>query len=299
MKNKTSPFHRILLILSAAALTACLLITPLPSPVNAAVPFTEHSDRLTLLDGAGNEMFVTDCWVLKNSDDDYSMWYSHSKTDYSLNAISQELKNILTDEIVSSVIALDLDSLLDSLAESDVAALYGLLEDSASVIGYATSNDGIDWTGVNPEVITAGNGGAWNHAVSPCVVKENGSFHMWYARTTQNLSQSNLSTILNNLGGSDGERKTALLNLLSAGETVIAHATSADGVNWTVVNLEEISSDSSGSWAAVADPSVVANASDDYEIWYTQWQTDITSGELDAILGAIGAFAVDESWLRR
>ena len=114
-------------------------------------------------------------------------------------------------------------------------------------IGYATSNDGIDWTRYsgNP-VLTWGPSGNWDdEAVYAAHVLLNGVYHMWYS-------------------GSDGV------------EYEIGYATSSDGISWTkhlanpvITTGPEGSFDSEG-----ADYPCVVLDGNTYKMWYVGESAD-------------------------
>jgi predicted GH43/DUF377 family glycosyl hydrolase len=88
-------------------------------------------------------------------------------------------------------------------------------------IGYATSDDGINWTKYagNP-VMGIGAGGAWDsNEIGPnCVIKDNDEYKMWY-------------------GGSEGNHSQ------------VGYANSSDGINWTrYANNPVLKIGASGAW---------------------------------------------------
>lgn len=118
----------------------------------------------------------------------------------------------------------------------------GRSNSSQQLIGYATSNDGIDWTQyINNPVLNTGNTGEWDEleVTQPTVIKIGSIYHMWY--------EGNSNTI---------ER--------------IGYTSSTDGINWTkgdnnpVLNLG-----SAGSWDEVHvwGPAAL-NDGNSIRVWY-------------------------------
>ena len=111
-------------------------------------------------------------------------------------------------------------------------------------IGYATSNYGITWThyASNP-VLTSGASGSWDDygVYGPCVIKEGGTYKMWYT-------------------GYSASSKVAQ----------IGYATSTDGSSWTKHSSNPVLTiGSSGKWdeAGVGAPSVIKDGST-YKMWF-------------------------------
>jgi len=265
------------------------------SSSQAAVPFTKYSGELTLKNGLENELYVTNTWVVKDGGA-YQMWYTHARTDLSLSDIADGLNNILTADIINNIADLDIDSLLNNISGVDLDALYDFLNATATVIGYATSSDGITWTVVDTEAFSGSGGGVWDSVAAPCVVKnDTNDYEMWYTHSESTLTKTQLGDILTNLGGTQQDRKDAITALLQSMSTVIGYSTSTDGISWTVENDQVLDSGSSGIWDSVATPSVVKTGSS-YEMWYSHGETDVTEQDLDDILSDINNFGIDELW---
>ena len=203
----------------------------------------------------------------------YKMWYTNSKTDLT----QVKLQSILTD-------------LGNSDPDVVKAAILDLYDGTSTVIGYATSDNGADWTPVNPEVF-AGSNSVFGSVGAPCVIKDDATYKMWYTRAKTDLTQASLQTILDdirNFGIND------LLGLLDGTSTVIGYATSPDGLDWTVQN-DEAHAGSGAAWDSVADPSVVKTDSA-YEMWYTNGTTDLTATDLPTLLDEIIELNLTDLW---
>ncbi len=269
----------------------------LPSPV-AAVPWEKHTGNVTLLEEGLKEWGVVDAWVIKDGPTSYKMWYTHAKTNLSITGIATALKatlpGTLFSSIVDDIVHLDLNALLTDLSGIDSGALYDFLNTTSTVIGYATSSDGVDWTVVDAEVL-AGGGGVWDSVGAPNVVKtDNSTYEMWYTQVSANITQGYLETILTGLGGNVTARKDAILSLLSATSTVISYATSVNGTSWTPVSSGVLTGDSGGIWDSVTHPNVVKTDNSTYEMWYTLVSTNITQGYLETILTNVGTLTMSD-----
>ncbi|MCJ7763952.1 MAG: hypothetical protein MUO90_02180, partial [Dehalococcoidales bacterium] len=161
MINATGLKVRTVTILSTISV-AILLLTSLFPLVYAAVPWIKDPGELSLQEGTADELFVIDSWVVKNSDTDYEMWYTHSRADMNISELAGNITAILSDDLISALINLDLAVLLDEMAVIDPASLWNFMTATTTVIGYATSPDGIVWDveEENHEVL-AGTAGEW------------------------------------------------------------------------------------------------------------------------------------------
>jgi len=240
-----------------------------------------------VLAGSSNNTLdsVGDPCVIKNSDTDYQMWYTRAMTD-------------LTETT--------LDTILADIANFGIADLLAILDGTSTVIGYATSNNGVTWTVPDSQVLPETSGGAWDSVADPSVVKTDTSYEMWYTNVNTNLVEANLHTLASVIDGWDivGLWTTlknegladfivdlvaldldTIKNVLSDTSTVIGYATSGDGTNWTVQNSQHLVGSSITPWCGVAAPSVVRTG-DRYEMWYTEGIGELTwQNLLDLLFG--------------
>ncbi len=279
------------------ALTIVLMVS-LVSLVQAAVPWTKYLSPLSLLNGANNELYVMDAWVVKNGPNDYQMWYTHGKTGLYISQIAGYLRDILNDNIVNDIADQNLEQLLNDISLLDANArdaLWGFLSNISTVIGYATSNNGTDWTVVNSQVL-AGGGAGWDSVGFPCVINDGGTYKMWYTHTKTSLTRPEFDSILTDLGSTDqATRKAAILNLTDSTATTIGYTTSADGINWAAETPTTGLDQSGNLWDSVATPCVI-NDGGTYKMWYTKASTSLTGTDLDNYLANIGTFGSDELW---
>ena len=203
--------------------------------------------------------------VIKD-DATYKMWYTRAKADLS----RAEFKDILSD--------------LDGDVATRKAAIIDLLDSIGTVIGYAESVNGEDWTEVNPEVLGSG-GTALSSVGAPCVIKNDAAplYEMWYTHGKTDLTEADLENYLSGIGGFDMDD---LMDILNVSATVIGYATSPDGENWTVEDPDALPGDTAA-WDSVGTPSVVKTGSS-YEMWYTHIKTDLTKDDLEEIKHEIG-----------
>ena len=237
--------------------------------------------------------------VIRNSATDYEMWYTHAQKDLSISDIVDVVKALNLDNLVSDIANLDLAQFLSHLSDlaADVSAVEDLLDGISTVIGYATSTNGINWT-VEDFPVLAGSGAAWDSVGAPCVIKESDtSYKMWYTRAKTSLTQANLQTILNNIASTNTTtRKNAILDLLDSTSSVIGYATSDNGASWTVQNSEVLPGSSSSVWDSVADPCVIKNSDTDYEMWYTNVKTNLVEANLHTLASVIDGWDIAGLW---
>lgn len=130
--------------------------------------------------------------------------------------------------------------------------------DGKANIGYAISNDGINWVKYagNPIIVTGIN--TWDsiYVQDPHVIKEGNEYHMWY-------------------GGGDNDTYYS---------QQVGYATSQDGINWIKSPLNPIlTRGNTGDWDEIlaSFPSVL-NDSGNYKMWYTGRNLDpLPVGSLD------------------
>ena len=276
---------------------AILLLTSLFPLVHAAVPWTKNPGDVYLKeDVIYDELFVINSWVIKNSDTDYEMWYTHSRAEMTVTELATSITTILSDNLISALTNLDLAGLLTEMAAIDAAYLWNFMTSSTTVIGYATSSDGINWSVVDDQVL-AGTPGAWENYGAPCVIKDGGTYEMWFTHSDAVLDQTSLATYFGNLDDPDPTVvRDAIIALMNCTSSAIGYATSSDGMDWGTPQLNAFDYSSGGIWDMVVTPCVIKNASNDYAMWYTYAETSLTADYLDTILDPvnIGSFDANE-----
>ncbi|MFC2026564.1 hypothetical protein ACFLUX_01145 [Chloroflexota bacterium] len=300
MRNATGLKVRTIAILSTISV-AILLLTSLFPLVYAAVPWTKDPGELSLKeDVIYDELFVIDSWVVKNSDTDYEMWYTHSRTDMGISQLESNITAILSDGLISALISLDLAGLLDEMALINPTDLWNFLTATTTVIGYATSTDGMNWNVVDDEVL-AGTAGEWENFGAPCVIKNDvDDYEMWFTHSADtSLTADNIDDILLDLGSTDTATvRDAMIALINSTSSTIGYATSSNGIEWGTPTPSVFGDSGGGVWDIVAAPCVIKNGTDDYEMWYTYADTSLNTDDLDTILHPdnIGDFDSGDLW---
>jgi len=314
----------------AVVLGLSLILVPVlnrTSPAEAVVSWTKGANPV-FSDGVVSGA----AYVIYDSDEGiYKMWYTHVTTDLDKidglidDILALTLGNLINDirnldfRAIADNDAANLKNVIDYLEGLTVAELEALLVGTGSIISYATSPDGINWTpdtANNP--VLEGTAGAWDkyYVGAPSVIK-NGpdDYEMWYTGGTMDLaaveallddlsllSAANISTILGDIVDLDiaafisdvraARGDTYLLDLIvdlidvinSAG-VAVGHATSPDGIAWTK-DANPVLEGTAGAWDryGVGAPSVIKIGVNAYEMWYTGYEIDYTTllGLLDA-----------------
>ncbi len=155
---------------------------------------------------------ATPC-VIKHSDTDYEMWYTHLTTDLnetSFTDLMNEIKALETDilGLIDTYTSEGLDAFLTALKSflgdpdedppiiGDIDPILPYLANTSARIGYATSGDGEAWTEQDPTALTGSGGSPWSSVASPCVVYENGVYEMWYTQGVDYPSAQNFVSLM-------------------------------------------------------------------------------------------------------
>jgi len=227
---------------------------------------TESGGEWTFMDSVN-----TPC-VIKDGDT-YKMWYTTANS----TLTEGDLEDILTD-------------LGDPDTEVISDAIADLLDSFHTAIGYATSNDGANWTIQDPQVF-AGTGGEWtlmNSVGSPSVIKDGDTYKMWYTAANTTFTQSDLDDLLDDLGNVGMDE---LRDILGCSTIVIGYATSGDGLSWTVQEPRVLPADN-GLFHSFTDPCVIKSGST-YRMWYTNADTDLLAGIAQDLIDEINTLDID------
>ena len=271
-----------------------LLVLSLVVPKIANSPVARAQDSIAWVKysgdvNMGSERHVIDASVIKDGDT-YKMWYTRAETDLNVLGIVNGVTAAIPTAMITHIAGMAAVLFLSDLSNVDVDEVFDLLNGSSTVIGYATSSDGKEWSVGDDEVLSGG-AGTWNSVGAPSVIKvADNDYRMWYTRLETELTRPSLESILTNLG-TNGEKKDALLNLMDSTHTLIGYAKSTNGVDWTVQSSNALGASFGGVWDSVADPSVIKDGST-YRIWYTNSKKDITADIMDDMDPA--TFGVDE-----
>jgi predicted GH43/DUF377 family glycosyl hydrolase len=231
----------------------------------------------------GGLRFVADSWVIKDGAT-YKMWFTRLEFNESEDQILTRLNDLGPSAFINDILAKDLDALLDRIATLAAADVVGLLDSITTVIGYATSPDGITWTVQNDNVLSGGSN-ILSGVGTPTVVDIGGTYHMWYTKGESDLViAADWAPVLTGLGGTQVQRKTAVETVLDGVRTVIGHATSTDGgLTWGDQNNQVFPAADGTIVESVGAPCVVYDGT--YKIWYTRPESDLSLSELaDALI---------------
>jgi len=282
---------RLVMVVVVPALVLSLLLFPIADSVSAEYQtssgWTKYTGDLDL----GDEVLVMDAWVIKDGDT-YRMWYTRLRLNEAFADIADRITALNGPAIADAFINMDLDGLLNLLGGLSASDVIALLDSATTVIGYATSTNGIDWTIENNEVL-AGGGSLHNGIGAPSVIKDGTTYKMWYTRFEVDW-EAGLAAILTGLAGDTTARRTAIETFLNQTRSVIGYATSDDLITWTIQNSQVFPAADSSILASVGAPGVIWNTDDtQFEMWYTGVNTDLTLADISDVLTATGSFDMD------
>jgi hypothetical protein len=270
---------------------ALLPLSSLPQPAAAAPLWTRYSGEITLQ----NQPYVVDSCILRTGST-YEMWYTHLKSDLSLEEMAANLSAAGLDNVISDISNINLSQLLTDLSGADVVRLKSVFDGLSTVIGYATSVDGKVWQIVNSDSLSGASAAVWSSVASPSVIKDGATYKMWYTRNKTDLTEEALQTILNDISSPDPTtQRAAVVSLIDSLSTVIGYATSANGADWTVQNPEVLNGGSQGLLHSVASPSVIFDGTT-YHMWYTRVKTNLIDADLDSLLATTGSLTAADIW---
>ena len=289
------------------------------SPVQAAVTWTKSGVNPVFIDGV---VSGAACVIYDSDEGIYKIWYTHATTDLDKfdglidNILGLDLGNLIDDiknldfRAIADNDATNLKNIIDYLEGLTVAELETLLVGTGSIISYATSPDGINWTpdtANNP--VLEGTAGAWDkyYVGAPSVIKNGpGDYEMWYTGGTMDLSAveallddladltvANISTLLGDIVDLDiaafithvradpGDAYLLdlivdLIDVINGAGVAIGHATSPDGIDWTKDVANPVLEGTAGTWDryGVGAPCVIKTGANEYEMWYTGYEVD-------------------------
>ena len=274
MKSMTKVL--MIILVSMLALSLVPIIADNPASANpTGQAWTKYTGELTM----GGLRAVVDSWVIKDGAT-YKMWYTRLNLNETETEVLTRLNNLSPSDFINDILTRDLDALLNRVATIPAADVVGLLDSATTVIGYATSNDGITWTIQHNDVLNDG-GGILTGEGAPTVVNIGGTYHMWYTRGESDLTQANWGTVLTGLSGTQAQRETAVETVLDGVRTVIGHATSTDGgLTWGSQNDQVFPTADGNLGDSVGAPCVIYDSDDTtYKMWYTRTESDLSLSE--------------------
>jgi len=198
------------------------------SPVNASTGWTKFTGNLSL-----NDKYVLDSCVIKDGTNNYKMWYTRLNFDMSPSELFSDMKGLNLGSVLTDLQTKNLDGFLNDLNVINTTTLWTtILGHVRTVIGYAESTDGKNWTVVNSNILGI-TGSFLNSVGFPSVVKAlDGSYKMWYTSLVSTLNQTMLDSKLAKMANFDESiRRGAFDDLLNSTKTVINYTdtTAADG----------------------------------------------------------------------
>ncbi len=283
---------KLVTVAAVPALALSLLFFPIADNVSAdyqpASGWAKYTGDLDL-DG---EILVSDAWVIYDAGT-FRMWYTRLRLDETYADIADRITNLGGPAIANAILTKNLDGLLTLLAGLDATAVIALLNSATTVIGYATSTNGIDWTIENREVLASGSS-LHNGVGTPCVIKDGTTYKMWYTRFEVDW-EAGLAAILTGLAGDTAARQTAIQTFLNQTRSVIGYATSPDCITWTPNTPDDqIFPDTDGTiLSSIGAPCVIKEGDTDYKMWYTGINTDLTLADIADVLTNTGSFDMD------
>ena len=263
------------------------------SPVEAAPGWTQ-SPGMTI-----NDKYIIDSCVIKDDATHYEMWYTHLNFDISLSDLFFDMNSMGLGTVLSDLQANNFDAFLNDLHGINSTSLWDILSHVRTIIGYATSSNGNDWTFVNSNVLGT-TGDIFQSVGFPSVIRIDAThYQMWYTSLQSTLNQGGLQTIFTNLGSATPSvRRGAFDSLLNSTKTVIKYADSTDGHTlWSHVTTALDVTTGGGVWNlfdSVGAPSVILDGGT-YKMWYTRLSTTFNGGNLSDILTEIAAHTISMS----
>jgi len=265
------------------------------SPV-VATPGWTQSGGMT-----GVDKYLLDSCVIKDGAT-YRMWYTHLSLDVSITDLFGYVKSLNLQNALNALQSNDFNCFLNALADLNTStsstALWNILDNMRTVIGYADSTDGKNWTHNNPNVLgTTGN--FFNSVGFPSVIKVGANnYKMWYTSLVSSLNSgpTGLPSILTDMGSAtESVRQNAFSELFNSTHTEIDYTTSPDGsTSWSTPATAL--APTGGTWNilnSVGAPSVVLDGST-YKMWYTSIKTNFNGTSLYNILNNISSLHMSD-----
>jgi len=259
----------------------------------ALSPFIKTTQDVEL----GNLRGVTDSWVIKDGST-YKMWFTHPKTEVTQSQLAGLLSGLDMDAILDALQGQDGPALLQHLSGLDPATVYNLLRDTATVIGYATSPDGVDWTVTDSEVLAAPAENELQSVAAPCVIYNDISeeYEMWYSRSTPEFTEAEITQLLSDLGSTDDQVVVdAIVDIINGNQAVIDYATSSDGINWTIQSTSVIQSNGTYLGDNLGAPCVLFDGTD-YKMWFSSISTGINEADIQNLVANLESLAPEDLW---
>ena len=157
-----------------------------------------------LAGGSSAWLSVADPSVIKDGST-YRMWYTRGETDlstYGIQSLLNETAGLINSfwTILDDFTSGNITQLVNDLSALDMTTMRSLLNDSSTVIGYATSTSGTSWTVVNSQHLVGVSGSAWSSVAAPSVIKDGTTYRLWY---TDGIATLTVQSLLDLVIGTD------------------------------------------------------------------------------------------------
>ncbi|MFC2051589.1 hypothetical protein ACFLT4_02535 [Chloroflexota bacterium] len=171
--------------------------------ISTSIKYATSDDGVTWTEGvevhAGDGAAwnsVADPSVIIADNGTYEMWYTRVNEDLTLanlRSIKNEIGGLADSfwAIVDAFISGDFLALLIELSGLSIDSLVDLLDSTGTVISYATSSDGLDWTVQDPQHLTGSSNGTWSGVAAPSVLLSDSTYEMWFTEGIPFISVNN------------------------------------------------------------------------------------------------------------
>jgi hypothetical protein len=264
----------------ASGIAAADVVNLLAS-ATTVIGYAESADGITwtlkkndaLADGGGILTGEGAPTVIKTGVNSYEMWYTKAESDLAVG----DWTTIL--------------SLFGGTQANRKTAVETILNGVRTVIGHATSADGMTWVDTG-QVFPAADGNAGDSVGAPCVINDGGTYKMWYTGAKSDLSVSQMADAMTDTASINVDTGLAVLDGTAG---VIGYATSANGTTWTVGDPEVLTGNGA-LWDSVGDPCVVKTSTNNYYMWYTGGRTNPVKATVLAVWNELLTFNLADIW---
>jgi len=138
---------------------------------------------------------VADPSVIKTSATAYEMWYTNGNTDLAqadLQTLLDEIIGLGPTALWTTLRDEGLTEFLLALIDLNIDDIKSVLDDTSTVIGYATSSDGETWTVQSSQHLVGSSDSPWSSVAAPSVTKTGNKYEMWYTEGIDDLSLQDL-----------------------------------------------------------------------------------------------------------
>lgn len=137
------------------------------------------------------------------TDGNYEMWFTRADTDLTVanaTTINNELNNLGLGALLDTLQTGDYTQFLTDFLDKTLDPMTDLLTQTSTVIGYATSANGSDWTVVQDTDLEGVTRDPWSSVAAPSVIPEGTGYRMWF---TEGAASLDLQALLDLALGDD------------------------------------------------------------------------------------------------